>query len=531
MSFLRLRRNPFRLCSSLLSLALCSAVASSCGDSDAGGGPPGDPHDASTEGGGAKGGSGGAAGSGGTRAGTGGSGGSIGGADAGRCSLLGEGALTFNFSARPGDDYVMAVAAAPDGHVYALHIDDNREAHVSRLEGNGAVQWNKGLFGQDSDAGSGYVNPAGLAADALGRVVVVGSFERTASFAGEVRSAAFAGNRTASALFALRLNADGTISYLKTIDGVDLSAAGVAIDGGNRAWIAGNVTVPTFFDPRTINLGGSDLTARGDDGFLLELEEDGSHRFSRTVGSPRARDHIVGIAIGPQGGPVIAGLMRGPSDLLGNDAGAESGIYVASFDAAGTLAWANFPQPRHYDSDKLTAIAATPSAVVVLGQYATSESPLDFGNGPLPPAEQGPPVSFVVRLGASGQELRARTFGRDPGIFQTDPYVSLTSAAIDAAGNVVVAANLDSTVDLGLGPIPNTSQSDFPLFLRFDASLNTVMSRAIGGCEFPGGYLRSSAVDPAGNFIVGGSLAGSADPSVGFGGTEPTGSVVFSIRP
>jgi hypothetical protein len=152
-------------------------------------------------------------------------------ADGEACSLLGSGLLSFRWSARPGDDEVAAVASTRGGQVYALHIDDNQEAHVSRLEDDGTIQWKKSFLGQrDFDAGSGYVMPAGVASDSLGRVVIVGTFQRTVSFAGELRSAAPAGNRTPQAIFAMRLNEDGTTSYLETFDGVDLSAVGVAID-------------------------------------------------------------------------------------------------------------------------------------------------------------------------------------------------------------------------------------------------------------------------------------------------------------
>jgi hypothetical protein len=316
-------------------LALCGVIAGACGDSNGAGGPPGPDSgsDASMGRGGSSGGGGGSAGASGGSAGASGSGagGDSGPIDAGRCSLLGSGPIVINWGARPGDDAVTDVATAPGGQVYALHIDDNQEAHLTRLDASGRIEWKKSFFGQDVDSGRGYVNPQGLAADSLGRAVVVGTFQRTVSFAGELRSAAFAGTRTPQAIFVMRFNEDGTTSYLKTFDGVDLQAIGVAIDSSHRAWITGNVI-------GTVNLGGLDLTSRGDDGFLLQLDADGSHLFSRTVGSS-GRDGVVSIAIGPQGGPVIAGFMRGPSDLLAADAGARSGIYVASFDSSGALAW------------------------------------------------------------------------------------------------------------------------------------------------------------------------------------------------
>jgi len=515
----------------LVPLALTAAALNACSESDASGGPHdgGTPPDGSIAGSGGRAGTGGGGGSGAAA----GSGGSSGGSsDAGRCSPLGNGPLTFNWSARPGDDYVAAVATTPNGQVYALHIDDNQEAHVTRLAADGVIQWKRSFFGiQPSDAGPGSVSPAGLATDALGRVVVVGSFERTASFAGELRTAAYAGNRTPAALFAIRLDEDGSTSYLKTIDGVDLSAVGVAIDSSHRAWIAGTVRVPEFNANRTVNLGGPDLTARWDDGFLLELDADGSHRFSRTVGSPM-RDHIVGIAIGPQGGPVIAGLMREASDLVMSDAGTRYGMYVASFDSSGALAWSNFPESRSYDGGfpfghRITAIAASPTHVVVVGHYGTA---LNFGAGTLPSTENGTPSPFVVRLGASGQELQARTFGRDPS-GSTDPAADFAAAAIDATGKVVVAGSLRRSTDFGLGLISKNTSADHPLFLRFDSDLNIVTSRAIGGCEFAGGSMTSAALDAAGNFIAGGSLGGNADLSRDFGGPEPRESVVLSIAP
>jgi hypothetical protein len=449
-------------------------------------------------------------------------------ADGEACSLLGSGLLSFRWSARPGDDEVAAVASTRGGQVYALHIDDNQEAHVSRLEDDGTIQWKKSFLGQrDFDAGSGYVMPAGVASDSLGRVVIVGTFQRTVSFAGELRSAAPAGNRTPQAIFAMRLNEDGTTSYLETFDGVDLSAVGVAIDTSNRVWIAGNVS-------GSVNLGGSDLTSQAEDGFLLQLGEDGTHLFSRMLGSP-ARDRIAGITIGPQDGPVIAGAMRGPSDLAMEDAGAKRGMYVASFDESGALAWSNFPQPLDREWDKVNALAASPDQVVVLGQYQSDDSPVDWGGGTLPAAETGPPVTFVVQLGSAGQVLHARTFGRDPAVTVThDPSVVLRAAAIDGAGNVAVVGSLYRGADFGLGVIPKTLSARgeyFPLFLRFDGDLNTISSRAIGGCEFAGGHMLTASLDGAGDLIVGGSIAGEVDLSRAFGGSGAPSAVLFSIAP
>jgi hypothetical protein len=441
--------------------------------------------------------------------------------DAGRCGLLGAGPMTFRWSRRPGEDRVPSVTTTASGQVYALDIYNSSVVRVHKFEASGAPIWTRNLLGDNpTDGGpAGSVLPKAVATDSLGRVVVAGTFKRGVSLAGEAR---YAG----AAMFVLRLDANGAVSYLKTFTGAPSVVEGVAIDGSDRVWVTGT------FDG-TFNLGGGALTSAGDDGFLLQLDANGDHLFSRRFGS-QGNDDVDGMAIGPQGGPVVVGKVSSRSDLQLDDGYDRTGIYVASFDAGGTLKWSKLPQQNKLDGDSVFGVAATSSSVVVVGQYGSS-APMDFGGGALPSSKPGPPAAFVVRLGAAGEQVKLRTFGIQPALTgTTDANLGLFAPAIDSMGNVVVAGMLYRTVDFGLGPIPKTLMTSvirWPLVLGFDPDLNIVYSHAVGGCtSFQGGSLSAVAFDGARRPVVGGSMGGSADVTADLGGAGTIKSVLFALE-
>jgi hypothetical protein len=221
------------------------------------------------------------------------------------------------------------------GAVASAGLDD---AFVIKLDPKGKLLWSLSFGGTESDI------PRSVAVDAMGNVIVGGSFGGTVDFG--------AGPHTAgvghSSGFVLQLDPDGKTLWSKSF-GVDndVVVSGVAV-GPN-----GNVaTTGTFLG--TTDFGGGPATSAGaEDAFVEVMSSAGDHVWGSTFGAQKSQ-HGTGVAVGANGDVMISGVSDETIDLSGvnpngpvtlispfNQLG-ENMVYAIKFDVAGTpiLAWA-----------------------------------------------------------------------------------------------------------------------------------------------------------------------------------------------
>lgn len=107
-------------------------------------------------------------------------------------------------------------------------------------------------------------------------------------------------------------------------------------------------------------------------------------------------------------------------------------------------------------------------------------------------------------LAAPGDHLWSKRFGGP-----NDQFAG--SVAVDGTGNVLLTGAFAGTVDFGGGPL--TSAGAYDIFVaKFDSAGNHLWSKRFGDASAQ--YGQSVAVDPAGNALLTGYFAGTAD----FGG-------------
>lgn len=92
----------------------------------------------------------------------------------------------------------------------------------------------------------------------------------------------------------------------------------------------------------------------------------------------------------------------------------------------------------------------------------------------------------------------------------------------DAAGNVFVTGKMGGTVDFGAGPLASAGSQD-AFLVKLDSAGNTLWGKRFGGLGFESGD--AVAVDAAGNVVVTGILASSAD----FGGGALTSAGSYDV--
>ncbi len=155
------------------------------------------------------------------------------------------------------------------------------------------------------------------------------------------------------------------------------------------------------------------------------------------------------------------------------------------------------------DEDVYDVAVDAQGNIIVVGQFSGS---VDFGGGPLT-TPNGNSDIFVAKFDPNGAHLWSQRYG-------ANGIDGARSVAIDNLGNIVLTGSFQSTVDFGGGPFVSVGGSHDIFVLALSPTGGHLISRAFGST---GGDEGSAvAIDPAGNAIVSGHIAGPVDFGGGF---------------
>lgn len=209
------------------------------------------------------------------------------------------------------------------------------------------------------------------------------------------------------------------------------TAGGVAVDGGD------NIVVCGSYDTK-IDLGGGDLTKTNSEYlelFVARFDKNGALAASGTY--PNAE------------GSTIMELDSLGSAFFTSSYEVAQGAYASDLKKVDNMVveqWTKgFSSPS---SILLESIAVDSSDAVVLA--FTSDASYDFGGGELPPI--GTMDLLLAKLDSGGNHLWSRRFGA-MGSDQAAPVV-----ATAPNGDILLAAQVSGTIDVGTGPIPTKGQ-------------------------------------------------------------------------
>ncbi len=256
------------------------------------------------------------------------------------------------------------------------------DSFVAKLSPTGAHLWSK-RFGnaQDDDA-------TGLAVDAAGDVLVCGTMSGSIDFGG----GAIASGGAFDA-YLVKLSSAGAHVWSKRFgDAANQGATEVAVDA------AGNVLVTGGFEG-SIDFGLGALGAVGvADIFVAKLSPAGVGMWSHRYGGVGTDLEAPGLAVGPDGRPLLVGSVSGPVNFGGGmlpDGGARD-LFALRLDAAGAHAWSR----RAGSTGNQYAIGAAVDAggdPLVVGHFENTLFLGDVGEGTLLTSFGGLDV-FVAKL-------------------------------------------------------------------------------------------------------------------------------------
>ncbi|MEZ4307116.1 MAG: MopE-related protein [Polyangiaceae bacterium] len=288
--------------------------------------------------------------------------------------------------------------------------------------------------------------------------------------------------------------------------GTPLWAKGFGAAGQQQAYdiatdASGNVYVVGSF-AQSIDFGGGPLvSAGGTDVFLVKLDPDGNHLWSKGFGSAGIYQEAFGVAVDAGGNVTIAGYFNDTIDFGGGvlTCAGLLDAFVARFDPSGAHLFSAAYGDATVQVAADVATDAQGNVLVLVNGYGT----VDFGGGPLTSA--GEYDSFVAKLSPAGAHVWSKRFGS---ALDDDA----TGIAVDAGGNVLVSGALQGTVDFGGGPLTSAGALD-AYVLKLSSGGAHVWSKVLGDGANQGAT--AVAVGGAGHVVLLGAFEGAIDVGMG----------------
>ena len=262
-------------------------------------------------------------------------------------------------------------------------------------------------------------------------------------------------------LSAARADTPPTAAWLFRGGGVNPDAAlALAADAAGTTYVAGSFGSAAQFGSQVLNPSvGMDL-------LLMRLDPTGKVSWAKDVEPGAPELHPFRLKLDPQGRLVLmAGI---PGD--GEPGGPLEMLLLAKYDTNGAPVWT-----RKIKTGVLGSVLGGDFAIDAGGNlYVTgafSGTP-DFGG--ITATSKGGADIFVAKFSPSGVPLAVRSYGQG-GSLNDESH----GLALDAAGNVVVAAQFGGTVQFGASPLISAGGTDLAI-LRFDSGLNLLGARRYG---------------------------------------------------
>lgn len=353
-----------------------------------------------------------------------------------------------------GAEYGLAIGADADGNVLVagsfsgtaeiggeeLVSDGPVDLFFAKLDPEGKLLWARKL------GGPGYQWPEAMAVDAGGNMLVIGGLHDGADL-GDGYLPSFG----ETDFFVVKYGPDGVRQWSR-----QFGAAGYDHGLGIAALDDGSMVITGSFDG-TLALGGAPLVTAGSvDVFLARLSTNGDHVWSRRFGGGGA-DLGKGVAVGPTGIVVVAGLISGSVDLGTGpvSAGGSYDLFTAWYGSDGEALGARVGGGPGATVEALDVAVDGAQQAVVTGLMTGTAT---FDGTPLVSSDTSPGATtdvLVARYAPVGDLVHARVFG-------DAEKQSVTGVAVDAAGNVILAGSFSGTIDFGTGPLsaPPSPASD-----------------------------------------------------------------------
>jgi len=319
---------------------------------------------------------------------------------------------------------------------------------ILKLDTNGNFKWVKTM---DVVAGFGHVHGRAICSDNSGNVYTTGFFENTVDF--DPNSGISNLTAASNDLFILKLDSNGNYVWAKGIGSVFDKTEGkaISVDNSGNVYTTGYYSTPTDFDPGTgvFTMNNLDYS---DDIFVLKLNSSGNFVWAKSMGGSSQYDLAYDITVDGIGNVYTTGVFSGTADfdpgpgisnLTGIGTTNNNNIFISKLDVNGDFVWAK--QMGGSGTDVPKSIRVDGNGNVYTTGYFQNTVDFDPGPGILNFTSTGPYDDiYIQKLDAAGNLLWAANFdggNRDRG----------HDLALDNLGNVYTTGYFRQTIDFNPG--------------------------------------------------------------------------------
>jgi len=344
---------------------------------------------------------------------------------------------------------------------------------VVKFDPSGAALWSQKYQAAAYGGNNGFASFAGLAVDASGNVLLVGSFRGSISFGGgSLVTPDFEG----SDMFLVKLSSSGLHVWSYRFGAVEYSEdhlASVATDPSGNVIVVGDTESGIDFGGgMLVDSWENPYAPQYSDAVIAKFSPSGLHQWSKMFASGGA--YPFKLATDPAGNIVLGGSFGTWIELGGGvlwSVGVGANIFVAKLGSLGTHLWSvgiGGTHSSHSGSTNMSDLAVSGTGEVLLA--GTYFGRMEVGGGLL--TSQGANDMFWAKLSNSGTGIWALSHGN----WKEERN---SQVAMDNSGNTVIAGALLGTIDFGGGPIASAGNEDI-FVSKLGWALTAVSTAAFG---------------------------------------------------
>ncbi len=406
---------------------------------------------------------------------------------------------------------------------HSSHGGGNVDLFITKMNSLGNLIWAKSLGGDYPDV------PIDIAVDAVGNIIVTGTFKGTVDFdpaAGNFKLSSYSITNTypsGSDIFILKLDSSGNFVWVKRQGGMkNDKPTSISIDISGNVIIAGEYEDSSDFDP---GVGEYMLNANGNvfAMFFSKLDVFGNFLWAKGISSKGSEDRgwVYAMSLDVLGNIIATGSYFGSTDFdpgknvfILNSKG-YGDVFILKLNSSGNFIWAkSMGGPNDYFSDDCAvAMDIDKQGNIFTTGYFSSSADFDPGSGEYflnsTSKYREKEDIFISKLDSSGNFLWAKAL-------PNKGYVS--SILADPWGSVYTIGSFINTLDFDPGPgiFDLTASGNTDIFiLKLDVQGIFLWATDIGDIGQDAGL--SIATNDSGQIYCTGYFSGNPDfdPMVG----------------
>lgn len=364
-----------------------------------------------------------------------------------------------------------------------VNSNGSNDIFIVKYDSTGNVIWAKSAGGMGADV------PSSIKTDAIGNIIVVGSFEETVVFGSTILY-----SKGINDVFIVKYDSSGNVIWAN-------SAGSTNTDQASSMYIdySGSIAVVGWYYGGNIVFGSDTLinnTSSSYNMFVAKYDSNGNALWARQAASTSKANTV---CVDNIGNIYVAGNFKDNSIVFGSDtliniATSYPEIFIVKYNYNGVVEWSKSFKGI-YDDYATSVICDNNQNIYLAGYFGSPTILLDS----ITLTSNGDHDIFLIKLNSNGNILSSRLDGGTS-------YDQTNSISIDVTGNIYLAGYFGSSLPTTIGSYTLPNVGAFDAFVaKYDDNLNVLWAKSAGGVNDE--QIKCIATFSLGNIYVSGLFA------------------------